>query len=170
MGRVHWKFFPVALNLGDILQGHPDHPKVVAEFERLAALAAFVGTHPVMGVPAYKPLNSEPYGDMYLMDFLGMLGIPVVPVHRFPETAPVVLLPAQAAADPDLLTHTKRAMANGTHIIVTASLLTALPQAGELARLIGVGLRQEGSSSPALDGGSLRSRFLSRRRLLPQGQ
>jgi len=128
----------VFFNLGDIVQGHPDHPKVVTEFERLADLAAAVRTHPVLGVPAYKPPNSEPYGDMYLMDFLGMLGIPLVPVHQFPEAAPVVLLPAQAAADPDLLNHAKRAMAKGTHIVVTTSLLIALPQGAELARMVGV--------------------------------
>lgn len=128
----------VFFNLGDIVAGHPDHTKVVAEFDRLADLAAFVRTHPVVGVPAYKPPNSEPYGDMYLMDFLGMLGIPLIPVHRFPETAPVVLLPAQAAADPNLLHHIKTAMAKGTRVIVTTSLLVAMPQGGELASLIGI--------------------------------
>jgi len=128
----------VFFNLGDIVQGHPDHPKIVAEFERLATLAAFVRRHPVVGVPAYKPPNSEPHGDMYLMDFLGMLGIPLIPVHRFPETAPVVFLPAQAAADPDLLPHIKTALAKGTHVIVTTSLLVALPQGSELARMVGV--------------------------------
>jgi len=50
---------------------------------------------------------------MYLMDFLGMLGIPLIPVHRFPEAAPVVLLPAQAAADRDLLSRVKTVMAEG---------------------------------------------------------
>jgi hypothetical protein len=128
----------VLFNLADIAAGHPDHKKIVAEFERLAALAAAVRTHPVRGLPAYKPPNSEPHGDMYLMDFLGMLGIPLIPVHRFPEGAPVVLLPAQAAADPGLLDHAKRAMTKGTHIIVTTSLLIALPRGDELARMVGV--------------------------------
>lgn len=128
----------VFFNLGDIMGGHPDHRRVVDEFERLADLAAFVRTHPVLGVPAYKPPNSEPHGDMYLMDFLGMLGIPLVPVCKFPEGAPVVLLPAQAAADPDLLGHVREAMAKGTRIVVTTSLLTALPQGGELAGMVSV--------------------------------
>jgi len=128
----------VFFNLGDIVRGHPDHEKVIAEFERLATLAAFVHTYPILGVPAYKPPNSDPHGDMYLMDFLGMLGIPLIPVHRFPETAPVVLLPAQAAADRDLLSRVKTVMAEGTHVIVTTSLLIALPHAAELARMVGV--------------------------------
>jgi hypothetical protein len=128
----------VFFNLGDIVRGHPDHERVIAEFDRLADLADFVRTHPVAGVPAYKPPNSDPGGDMYLMDFLGMLGIPLVPVPRFPESARIVFLPAPAAADPDLLDHVRRAMAKGTHVIVTTSLLIALPQGGELARMIGV--------------------------------
>ncbi|MGE5294318.1 MAG: hypothetical protein ACM3VT_05770 [Solirubrobacterales bacterium] len=128
----------VFFNLGDLLQGHPDHAKIVEQFDRLADLAAFVRTHPVVGVPAYKPPNSDPGGDMYIMDFLGMLGIPLVPVHEFPESAPVMFLPAQAAADPDLLPHVRAALDGGADVIVTASLLIALPQGGELARMVGV--------------------------------
>jgi hypothetical protein len=128
----------VFFNLGDVVSGHPDHVQVVAEFERLADLADFVRAHPVVGVPAYKPPNSDPGGDMYLMDFLGMLGIPLVPVPRFPESAPVIFLPAQAATDPDLLTHIRKAMARGTHVIATTSLLIAVPHAAELARMAGV--------------------------------
>jgi hypothetical protein len=67
-----------------------------------------------------------------------MLGIPLVPVHRFPQSAPVTFLPAQAAADPDLQEHVRKAMAQGTHVIITTSLLIALPRAAELARLVGV--------------------------------
>jgi len=135
----------VFFNLGDIMRGHPDHAKVVAEFDRLADLVALVQTHPVTGVPAYKPPNSDPGGDMYLMDFLGMLGIPLVPVHEFPEAAPVILLPAQAAADPHLASHVKKAMAKGTHVVVTTSLLCALSQDAGLAEVLGVDPHVESS-------------------------
>ncbi len=128
----------VFFNLGDVMQGHPDHTKIVEQFDRLADLADFIRTHPVVGVPAYKPPNSDPAGDMYLMDFLGMLGIPLVPVHEFPESAPVMFLPAQAAADPDLLGHVKAALNRGANVIITTSLLLALPQGGELARMLSV--------------------------------
>jgi hypothetical protein len=95
----------VFFNFSNVMAGHPDHEKVVAQFDRLADLAAFVREHPVTGVAAYKPPNSDPAGDMFIMDFLGMLGIPLVPVHKFPTDAPVIFLPAQAAADPDLPDH-----------------------------------------------------------------
>jgi len=128
----------VFFNLGNVMAGHPDHAKVAAQFDRLADLAAFVRKHPVVGVPAYKPPNSDPAGDMYLMDFLGMLGIPLVAVHEFPDDAPLVFLPAQAATDPDLPARMKRAWASGTSAVVTTNLLLALPNAGRLARMLGV--------------------------------
>lgn len=128
----------VFFNLGDLLNGHPDHAKLVDQFDRLADLAAFVRTHPVVGVPAYKPPNSDPAGDMYIMDFLGMLGIPLVPVHKFPESAPVMFLPAQAAADPALLERVKTALDKGANVIVTPNLLMTMPRGGELARLLDV--------------------------------
>jgi len=129
----------VFFNFGNVMAGHPDHEKVIAQFDRLADLAAFVREHPVTGVPAYKPPNSDPAGDMYIMDFLGMLGIPIVPVHRFPTDAPVIFLPAQAAADPDLLDHIKKARTRGADIIFTTNLLIASPDSDELTRMAGLG-------------------------------
>jgi len=129
----------VFFNFGNLMQGHPDHEKVIAEFDQLAELASFVHEHPVIGVPAYKPPNSDPAGDMYIMDFLGMLGIPLIPVHEFPKGAPVIFLPAQAAADANLLEHVNKALTRGAHLIVTTSLLIASPDGDELARMVKVG-------------------------------
>ncbi|MHC4565461.1 MAG: hypothetical protein ACYTE3_06835, partial [Planctomycetota bacterium] len=128
----------VFFNFANVMAGHPDHEKVIAQFDRLADLAAFVREHPVVGVPAYKPPNSDPAGDMYIMDFLGMLGIPIIPVHTFPENAPVIFLPAQAAADPKLLDKIDRARAQGCDLILTTSLLVASKYGQELARMAGI--------------------------------
>ncbi len=128
----------VMFNLGDVVAGHPDHAKVASQFGRLADLAAFVRQHPVTGVPAYKPPNSDPAGDMYLMDLIGMLGIPLVPVHEFPRDASVIFLPAQAAADPKLYEHVKKARARGRHLILTTNLLIARPQGRTLASVVGI--------------------------------
>jgi hypothetical protein len=137
----------VFFSFADVMGGHPDHEKVIAQFDRLADLAAFVREHPVVGIPAYKPPNSDPGGDMYIMDFLGMLGIPLVPVHRFPENAPVIFLPAQAAADPNLLDHVNEARARGAQLIVTTSMLAASAHGDELARMAGIGANVQ--SNPA---------------------
>ncbi len=128
----------VFFNLGDVVSGHPDHAKITNQFAQLADLAACVRKHPVVGVPAYRPPNSDPAGDMYLMDFLGMLGIPLVPVHEFPSEAPVIFLPAQAAADPDLYERVQKARARGAHLIVTTNLLLAWPPARELTSVVGI--------------------------------
>lgn len=128
----------VFFNFQNVIEGHPDHEKIIAQCARLADLAAFVRRHPVVGIPAYKPPNSDPAGDMYIMDFLGMLGIPIVPVHKFPENAPVIFLPAQAAADPGLLENIEKARARGCDLIFTTSLLTASPECRQLARMAGV--------------------------------
>jgi hypothetical protein len=72
------------------------------------------------------------------MDFLGMLGIPLVPVHKFPTDAPVIFLPAQAAADPDLPDHINKARIKGARLIFTTNLLIASPDGDKLARMVGV--------------------------------
>ena len=129
----------VFFNFSNVMAGHPDHEKVIAQFDRLADLAAFVRKHPVTGIPAYKPPNSDPAGDMYIMDFLGMLGIPLVPVHKFPADAPVIFLPAQAAADPELMNHINKARSKGTDIILTTNLLITSPDGDKLAGMVGLG-------------------------------
>ena len=128
----------VFFNFNNIMQEHPDHEKVIAEFDQLAELATFVREHPVIGIPAYKPPNSDPGGDMYIMDFLGMLGIPLVPVHEFPVSAPVIFLPAQSASDPYLLNHINKARARGAYLIITTSLLIASPDVDELMHIMGI--------------------------------
>ncbi len=127
----------VFFSFANLMEGHPDHEKVIAEFDRLADLAAFVRKHPVVGVPAYKPPNSDPAGDMYIMDFIGMLGVPLIPVHTFPRSAPVIFLPAQAAADPNLLAHVNQARKRGAQLILTTSLLIACRD-GKLAQMAGI--------------------------------
>ncbi len=128
----------VFFNFGNVMTGHPDHEKVINQFDQLADLAAYVRKYPVTGIPAYKPPNSDPAGDMYIMDFLGMLGIPLVPVHKFPSEAPVIFLPAQAAADPDLLDHINKARSRGAHLIFTTNLLIASPDGDQLAHMAGI--------------------------------
>ncbi len=78
---------------------------------------------------------------MYIMDFLGMLGIPLVPVHKFPENAPIIFLPAQAASDPYLLNHINKARARGAYLIITTSLLVASPDMNKLTRIVGLNLK-----------------------------
>ena len=120
-----------------IMDGHPGHELLVAEREHLAALSKAVRVNPVRGVPAYKPPNSDAHGDLYLMDVLGMLGIPLVPVSTFPDSK-VIFLPAQAATDPAIAGKVAKSVAQGRTIIMTSSFLATAGGGEQLAALAGV--------------------------------
>ncbi len=69
-----------------------------AELEKLASYA-----HEWTGIPAYKPPSSDPAGEPYIFDQIGMLGIPLLPTAKFPENSRSVLLTAHALSDPELV-------------------------------------------------------------------
>lgn len=108
------------------------------DFPRLAELAETVARHPALGVAAYKPPNAPAVNDIYLLDHLGMLGIPLVPTSAFPAEAPVVLLPTPAAGDAALLKKVLAAVKPGKTFVFTPGLLAAAPEGEALARLAGV--------------------------------
>ncbi len=56
-----------------------------SEEKGLAAAAKRAGRIAAEGVVGYKPINSDAGGDLYIMDFMGALGIPLVPVHQYPD-------------------------------------------------------------------------------------
>ena len=70
------------------------------ELPHLLDLAAWVKGETPRGVVSYKPLGSNAKGEEYLFDWLGMIGLPVVPTHIFPARAPVAVFAADAAHDP----------------------------------------------------------------------
>ncbi len=50
----------------------------------LLAVAEEVGRRQIVGVAAYKPANSHPENEPRVFDFVGMMGLPLVPCHEFP--------------------------------------------------------------------------------------
>lgn len=119
----------------DIEKGHPDHTCVPQEYGRLNSLLQTVRRTPVGGIPAYKPQHSD--GHPYLMDFVGMLGVPLVPVSTFPVHATRVFLPEQAAADPDIARELANAPALET-LVMTTGFLASVQDQGALARQAGL--------------------------------
>ena len=108
------------------------------DFEKLAALAKTVSSAPVQGIAAYKPPQSDAGGDLYIMDFIGMLGIPLVPVSSFPEEAQTIFLPTQAASDADIVTKVLSSHEQGARMIMTAGFLATVDDQGRLAELAGI--------------------------------
>jgi len=111
----------------------PSHYARVAgvSFEVVDALLGKLGK-PV-GVPSYKPYNSQGSED-FLQNYIGMAGIPVEMVPEFPADAPVMLLTAQAAADPRIVERIEAQLRGGKTVVITSGLLRALQGRG-LARI-----------------------------------
>jgi len=111
----------------------PTHYARVAgvSFETVDELLGKLGKP--LGVKSYKPYNSQGSED-FLQNYIGMAGIPVEMVPVFPADEPVVLLTAQAAADPKIVELIEGQLKRGKNVVITSGLLKALQGRG-LARI-----------------------------------
>ncbi|QGY47023.1 hypothetical protein GM418_26180 [Maribellus comscasis] len=125
----------VIFNFGSFISGHPGHHLLRRDFEKLADLAAAVAKNPIQGAVAYKPANSDAGGDLYLMDYMGMLGISLVPESEYPENADVVFLPTQAASDENVVKKAINSLQNGTKLVVTTGFLAHAKDGEKLAKI-----------------------------------
>ena len=88
-----------------------------------------------VGVPVYIPYASS--GENHLEMRLGMLGIPIEPVNKFPKDAPKILLTESAYADPDIINKLKDYVYSGGDAVITTGFMRV---AGD--ELIKAGLTQ----------------------------
>lgn len=130
----------VLFSMNALLDGHEGHELLRRDYPRLVELRKHLPVPEDQYIHAYKPANSEPFGDMYLLDFLGMLGLPILPKHNYPEGAKSVLITAGAVDDMDLVEKVKRSLKEGAHVTLTASLLGNSPELSELIFLAGLEL------------------------------
>jgi len=123
----------VLFNLFDVVKGHPGHEYFIKSIPAMQDAARRIQGKPVEGVAFYKPPNSDPGTDRFMMDYLGMLGIPIVPVAEYPSKSQTVILGVQAAADPALMTKVAAHLKAGAKIVMTESLfeLVAAPEGVE---------------------------------------
>ncbi|MGA2063633.1 MAG: hypothetical protein ABSG86_01625 [Thermoguttaceae bacterium] len=96
----------------------------------LLAVAQEVHRRRIAGIAAYKPPNSHPENEPRVFDFLGMLGLPLVPCHEFPEAAPAAFFSVHALKDPDLAGKLAKFIATGKPVVLTDGLAKRL--AGKL--------------------------------------
>ena len=129
--------------LGDLAAGHPGDDLLTRRLPELFELAAKVKGRARRGVSFYKPPNSEAADNLYLADYLGLLGVPVLPEARFPEQGKVVFLGAQAAADPGVTAKlADHLTTGGTGLVTPAFLRRAGADAQRLAGVaVGDGTR-----------------------------
>ena len=94
-------------NLGEYMEKNPVLRKFKKRREAILQLAKIVDNRQPLGLGAYKPPHSSPQRDLYLFDFLSVLGIPIVPVGRVEaiDPFPSILLSGHAKGDSNLLKH-----------------------------------------------------------------
>jgi hypothetical protein len=137
-------------SLNDLMGGHPGDALLAEKWPELCVLAERVQRMPRRGMAYYKPAGSEGSENLYLADYLGMIGLPILPVARYPMEAAVAFLPVQAAADPRLFETMRRRLKRGSTLVLTPALVRALGQRG--AQLAGVetGPRSEAASAKTM--------------------
>ena len=128
----------VHFNYSRFLAGFDGYHVMRRQIDKLADLAAEVKVNPVSGVMGYKPANSDAGGDLYIMDYLGMFGIPLVPCSQFPTDASVVFLPTQAATDADIADKIDALIAKKATIILTSGFLANAKDGKRIAELAGI--------------------------------
>lgn len=102
-----------------------------AAIPELLDVAAHVGRRKISGVAAYKPANSDAGNEPRVFDFVGMLGIPLVPCHEFPSEAKAAFFSVHAAKDPDLDRKLGLFISSGKPVLMTDGLAQRL--AGRVA-------------------------------------
>lgn len=123
-------------NLNDLMRGHPGQEPFIAALPELFDLAGKVRGRSVDGVYFYKPPSSDGMENAHLMDYLAMIGLPVVPEASYPTGARVLFLARQAGDDPQLLSKIQRHLSGGATLVVTPALVRLMGK--PLADLAGV--------------------------------
>ena len=130
----------IIFNYLDVIKDHPGDVLVKQHTPELRRLAEAVAQNPVTGIPSYKPPHSDAGGDLYLMDYLGMLGVPLIPTAQFPEQESTIFLPTQAAADQAIAAKLQGAMKHRPVVILTSGFLARAEKGQEIAGWAGVQL------------------------------
>jgi hypothetical protein len=105
-----------------------------ANLPELLAMAKNVRGREIAGLAAYKPANSHPESEPRVFDFVGMLGLPLVPCHEFPTKAPAAFFSIHALKDPKLAPQLKAFIQAGKPVLLTDGLAKALANSMDLTR------------------------------------
>ena len=97
-----------------------------ASLPELFAVAREVGCRQIVGVAAYKPANSHPDREARVFDFVGMLGIPLVPCHEFPTNASAAFFSVHALKDEAFPGKLAAFVRSGRPVLVTDGLAARL--------------------------------------------
>jgi hypothetical protein len=119
--------------------GNPNTRALLESIPALERLAAVLDGKSPRGLAFYKPPDSEGDDEAYLPDYLGMIGLPVVPSHVFPADARAVCLAAHAAQDPDIVERALALLERGGVLLLTPGFLAAVAHDARVPALAGFG-------------------------------
>ena len=91
------------------------------QFEALSKLVGKWG-----GIPAYKPVSSEPGDEQFIFDQIGMLAIPLAPTAHFPDKARAALFTIHSLKDVEFVPKLARFLNSGGTALVSEGLAHAL--------------------------------------------
>lgn len=74
-----------------------------------------------IGIKSFKRYHSK--GEAFLQNYLGMIGLPMDMYPTFAEDQKLLLLTAQAAGDPELVSKIRKQLQKGGEVVVTTGLL-----------------------------------------------
>lgn len=100
--------------------------KLRTEIPGLFKLARLVRNRPIRGVLAPKPPNSDAYDEQYVFDFVGMLGLPLVPAAEIRTDAKAAFLSVHVLKDPDFSKKLKKLLAAKKPVLITDGLAKRL--------------------------------------------
>jgi hypothetical protein len=107
-------------------QSAKDVQALRANIPELLAVAKEVRKREPVGIAAYKPANSHPEKEPRVFDFVGMLGLPLVPCHEFPVKAPAAFFSLHALKDPGFEAKFDRFLRAGKPVLITDGLAERL--------------------------------------------
>lgn len=93
---------------------------LAAHHQELDSLSKLVGDW--RGIPAYKPTSSDPGSEPYVFDQIGMLGIPLLPVSRFPQGARAAVFTTHGLKDPQFVPELAQFLKDGGTAFITEPL------------------------------------------------
>jgi hypothetical protein len=94
--------------------------------KELLAVSEQVRRRETIGVAAYNPPNSHPDKELYVYDFLGMMGLPLVPCHEFPMDAPAAFFSLHALGGRDFANKLLDFVGSGRPVLLTDGLAKEL--------------------------------------------
>ena len=96
------------------------------ELPGLFELARLVRNKPLRGIAAPKPPNSDAGKEQYVYDFVGMMGLPLVPTATLRPDAKAAFLPVQTLKDPHLKDKLSALLTAGAPVLLTDGLAAAV--------------------------------------------